>query len=65
MGAALPHLKDLQGPIRMTIDEMDLDSVGHSSSDNDLQYSIDDPSDPQEDEDHSSQLDDEDSAEVQ
>lgn len=39
MGAALPHLKDIQAPIRMTIDEMDMESVGGSSSDEDLAYS--------------------------
>jgi hypothetical protein len=31
MGAAMPHLKDIQAPIRMTIDEMDLSSVASTS----------------------------------
>lgn len=42
MGAAMPHFKDLQAPIRMTIDEMDLSSVEHSDSDPD--YEAEDPS---------------------
>lgn len=42
MGAALPHFHDIQAPIRMTIDEMDLPSMSHSESD--PEYSAEEPS---------------------
>jgi hypothetical protein len=32
MGATLPHLRDIQAPIRMTIEEIDMHDVGASTS---------------------------------